>query len=130
MKISDSNIIAYAARSLTEQCHGAAKASGWWKNNNDEDIRDNPLTFSNKLMLTVSEISEAMEADRKDQMDDKLPHRHGREVEIADAIIRLFDLAGGYGLDVAGAIAEKLEFNSKRADHKMENRKAPGGKAY
>lgn len=129
---SDAKITALkmVANSLKHTCHGAAFKSGWWQDNEGRDIRDNPLTFSNKLMLTVSELAEAMEADRKNLMDDKLPHRPGREVELADAIIRLFDLAGGYDLDIAGAIADKLEYNAKRADHKIENRKAAGGKAY
>ena len=81
-------------------------------------------------MLIVSEVSEAMEGDRKNLMDDKLPHRPMREVELADAVIRIFDLAGGYNLDIAGAIAEKLAFNAQRPDHKIENRVKEGGKEY
>lgn len=49
------------------------------------------------LMLIVSEISEAMEAERKSLMDDHLPHRRGAEVELADAVIRLLDMNAGYG---------------------------------
>ena len=82
------------------------------------------------LMLIVSEIAEAMEAHRKGLNDDKLPHRSGLEVELADAVIRIFDLAGGLGLDLDGAFWEKLVYNSERADHKPENRIKPGGKAY
>lgn len=52
------------------------------------------------LMLTVSEISEAMEGVRRDLMDDKLPHRKMEEVEMADAYIRLLDYAGGFGLNL------------------------------
>ena len=37
-------------------------------------------------MLIVSEIAEAMEGERKDLMDDKLPHRKMAEVELADAL--------------------------------------------
>ncbi len=46
------------------------------------------------LMLMVSELAEAMEGDRKNLMDDKLPHRKMLEVELADALIRGLDLAG------------------------------------
>lgn len=53
-----------------------------------------------------------------------------REVELADAVIRIFDLAGAYGMDLGGAIAEKLAYNAHRADHKPEARAAAGGKAY
>jgi hypothetical protein len=53
-----------------------------------------------------------------------------QEVEIADAAIRIFDLAGAMGYDLGAAIVEKLSFNAQRADHKIENRLKPGGKAY
>lgn len=123
--------IQQAANTLQDACHGAARASGWWTDiKTGAPIQDNPLTFSNKLMLIVSEVSEAMEGDRKNLMDDKLPHREMREVELADAVIRVFDLAGAYGFDLAGAIAEKMAFNAQRADHKVENRAQAGGKAY
>ena len=83
-----------------------------------------------KLMLIVSELSEAMEGHRKGLMDDKLPHRPMLEVELADALIRLLDLAGALGIDLGGAYVEKMAYNSIRADHKPEARKAAGGKRY
>lgn len=123
--------VADAANALQQQCFGAAQAAGWWKTLSDgQPVTANPYAFSNKLMLTVSELSEAMEGDRKSLMDDKLPHRTMREVELADAVIRIFDMAGGFELDLAGAIAEKLAFNAQRPDHKIENRQADGGKTY
>jgi NTP pyrophosphatase (non-canonical NTP hydrolase) len=113
---------------LVELCHGAAKTAGWWTNvQTGEPLEpDVPL----KLCLIHSEVSEALEADRKNVYDDKLPHRKGVEVELVDACIRIFDLAGALGLDLGGAIAEKMEYNSKRLDHKIENRKGKGGKRY
>jgi NTP pyrophosphatase (non-canonical NTP hydrolase) len=123
--------VAAAARALQDQCFGAANAAGWWKTvKTGEPVIANPYAFSNKLMLTVSELSEAMEGDRKGLMDDKLPHRPMREVELADAVIRIFDMAGGFDLDLAGAIAEKLAFNAQRPDHKIAHRQADGGKTY
>jgi len=119
-----------SARDLQRICHGVAKVSGWWNQDDPMTSMQNPLHFSNKLCLIHSEISEAMEGDRKKLKDDKLPHRDMREVELADAVIRIFDLAGGYGLDLGGAIAEKLAYNQQRADHKPENRAKDGGKAY
>jgi NTP pyrophosphatase (non-canonical NTP hydrolase) len=107
-------------------CHGLAKTAGWWP----AEAKQNPYCFSNKLMLTVSELAEAMEGDRKSLKDDKLPHRDMREVELADAVIRLFDLAGAFNMDLGGAIVEKLAFNQHRPDHKKEAREAVGGKAY
>lgn len=82
------------------------------------------------LMLVVSEIAEAMEGHRKGLMDEKLPHRSMLEVELADAMIRIFDLAEGMGLDLEGAFCEKMTYNAKREDHTIEARRAPGGKKY
>lgn len=123
--------ITLAGTILQEYCYGASQSAGWWHDiQTGKSTKDNPLTFSNKLMLIVSEIAEAMEADRKGLMDDKLPDRDGREVELADAVIRIFDLAGAYNMDLGSAIAEKMEYNANRADHKPDARKSAGGKTY
>ncbi len=82
------------------------------------------------LCLVHSEISEALEGHRKDLMDDKLPHRKMIEVELADAVIRIFDIAAGLGLDLGGAYMEKMTYNATRADHKIENRLKTNGKKY
>lgn len=111
-----------------ELCHGLAKAGGWWN-----DLQTGEPLQRNKgelLCLIHSEISEAMEGERKGLMDDKLPHRRMAEVELADALIRIFDYAGGFGYDLAGAVIEKLAYNQQRADHKPENRAAEGGKKF
>lgn len=92
--------------------------------------KDKQLNVGEKLMLIVSEVAEAMEGDRKNLPDDKLPHRRMIEVELADAMIRIHDLAGKMFLDLGGAMKEKIEYNFTRADHKIENRVAAGGKEY
>lgn len=124
-------IVQRAGIVLQEVCHGASKRAGWWNDlKTGEDLRVAPRIVEQKLMLTVSELAEAMEGHRKNLMDDKLPHRKMLEVELADAVIRIFDLAGSQGLDLGAAIAEKLEFNEQRADHKPENRAKDDGKKY
>jgi NTP pyrophosphatase (non-canonical NTP hydrolase) len=82
------------------------------------------------LMLIVSELAEAMEGERKNLMDDHLPHRRMAEVELADALIRIFDYAGAFGYDLEGAYLEKRAYNKLRADHKSEARLAANGKQW
>lgn len=104
--------------------------AGWWKNIETGVAHpkgDVTLVLS-KLALVHSEVSEAVEGVRKGLMDDHLKERPMAEVEAADAMIRLWDLAGHEGWDLAGAIIEKLYYNAQRADHKIENRLAEGGK--
>ncbi len=100
----------------------------WWTDiHTGAPIRRN---VGELLMLCVSELAEAMEGHRKDMQDDKLPHRKMFEVELADCLIRIFDLGGGMGLDLEGAYREKMAFNAQRADHKVEQRRLAGGKKY
>lgn len=128
--------LADAVMLLQDACHTASINGGWWtcpetgEYLGDADGSGMKRNTDQMLMLCVSELSEAMEGDRKDLMDDHLPHRKMMEVGLADAVIRICDMAGGLGLDLGGAIAEKLEFNANRADHKMENRIKDGGKKY
>lgn len=82
------------------------------------------------LALIHSEISEALEGERKDLMDDKLPHRRMAEVELADAIIRILDYAGGFGYDLQGAFDEKMAYNKHRADHSHSERVKQNGKTF
>lgn len=113
---------------LVNMCHTAARNGGWWTNlDTGQPLHRNK---GEMLMLIVSEISEAMEAARKQLMDDKLPNRPGLEVELADAVIRICDFCGGFDLDLSGAILEKLDYNARRPDHKISNRKKSGGKKW
>lgn len=112
-------------------CHRLAARSGWWTDKEGNRIDPNvPEVFATKIALIHSEVSEALEGGRKGKPDDHLPHRSSVEVEFADALIRIFDTAGAMGLDLAGAVVEKLAYNQQRADHRRENRDADGGKKF
>lgn len=111
----------------TKICYGLAEEAGWW---GDKGDRVSMGLLCTKLLLIVTEIAEATEGLRKDLPDDKLPHRPMLEVELADAVIRIYDLAGKLELDLGGALVEKLQYNLSRKDHTAEHRASQGGKKF
>ena len=123
-------------KQLTKLVHDINVKSGWWTDINTGESLESKQGEQPKrnvpemLCLVHSEVSEAMEGFRKNLMDDKLPHRQMLEVELADAVIRILDMCGGLGLDLEGAIFEKLAYNAQRADHKIENRLKENGKKF
>lgn len=104
-----------------------ASAAWWVELHTGQPIERN---FGELIALCHSELSEALEGHRKNLMDDKLPHRKMAEVELADLLIRVFDLAGALGYDLEGAYREKIAFNAQRADHTREHRLSEHGKKY
>lgn len=97
------------ATSFNERAEAAranSAAHGFWD--------DYPRNKGEMLMLIVTEVAEAMEGLRKNLQDDHLPHRSMVEAELADVVIRVGDFAAGFGLDVGGAIVEKMRYNAGR----------------
>lgn len=113
---------------LVKECHKTAKEKGFW--NGQRNIGE-------LLMLITSELSEALEADRKGRFADLETfencvnaHEEDKsccikksferfmkdtfEDEIADTFIRLFDLCGGLDIDIEKHIKYKMEFNKNR----------------
>lgn len=74
---------------LAKEIYEANKAVGWWDNPNRNVLQT--------LQLVSTEIAEATEGERKNLMDNHLPHRKMGEVELADAMIRMLDIGGRCG---------------------------------
>lgn len=68
------------------------KEVGWWDDPN--------RCILTTIQLISTEIAEATEGERKNLMDDHLPHRKMGEVELADALIRTLDFGGRFELVV------------------------------
>jgi len=81
-----------------KECHRIAVEKGFW------DVSDNT---AEKLMLIVTEVGEACEADRHGDKE------HFNE-EIADTFIRLFDLCGHLNIDIEKEINNKMIINIGR----------------
>lgn len=113
---------------LQRAIHQNAVAHGFWE---DADNANLPT----KLMLIVSELSEALEEFRHGEMDvyytippmvfgdesktyisptspNAKPEGFG--IELADALIRILDLAGFLGLDMGALVELKMAYNETR----------------
>jgi len=112
---------------LCELCYDLAAARGWWTNANGTPKNRN---FGELMALIHSEISEALEGGRRDLASDHIAGFSMLEEELADALIRIFDLAGGAELRLGEAFLAKIAFNAVRPDHKPEARAKAGGKSF
>jgi len=70
-------------------------------------FKTNWKNMPEKLMLTVTELSEAMEAYRYNDKDNF-------NEEIADTFIRMLDICGSLGIDIENEIAKKMSANRNR----------------
>ena len=144
MTNTEMSMVSEAGSRLQQACHSASYKAGWWhvlgfdvrefvRASHAESKLDRYFAgalVAQKICLSHSELSEAMEGHRKGLKDDKLPHRSMLEVELADAIIRILDIAESENLDVIGAIIEKVAYNRKRADHQPGARAEAHGKKF
>lgn len=81
------------------------ESNGW--NVTDETSWDESYKIPAILALISSEVSEALEAFRKDDFEN-----FGEEM--ADVVIRVLDCTAGLGIDMDKAVADKLERNKQR----------------
>lgn len=87
----------------------------WWKDL--ETCAPIERNFGELIMLTISELAEALEGHRKGLQDDKLPHRSMFEVELADTLIRILDFTGGLNLPLLGETEALIVWSRNTAEN-------------
>ena len=104
---SDEENFVFFFNKLQAKAHTNAVAKGFWETKRSD---------GESIALMHSELSEALEALRHgNPPDDKIPQHSGAAAELGDTIIRIMDLAGKRGWNVAQAMIDKMAFNAKRA---------------
>lgn len=83
----------YTPSSISNALHSESASDGDW--------------MLAKLMLVVSEVSEAAEAVRSGDQENF-------NEELADTFIRLLDICGTVGIDIESEIEKKMDINKTR----------------
>lgn len=144
----DDATVATVIQNLAKRCQAASEKAGWYEERDAINAFDkseasnfpagsalqkrfierhthNSVPVVTKLMLIVSEVSEAMEVIRRSEPDsprlfvnvtDPVTGKmEGLPSELADIIIRTFELAVGLDIDIGSAIMEKMSNNAGRS---------------
>lgn len=102
---------AQTINALVRDSHNQMVKSGFWSNDNPNN------NVGTKCALAAGELcGEFLEKWRKADFspDEHCPEFTNQTIEIADTILRLFDIAGHLRMPLGEAIIAKMQFNSTR----------------
>ena len=100
-----------------QEVHDLAVKKGWWTDTKTGEPVDPESKIPEAIALIHSELSEALTEFRNNK-----PHvlriengkPEGLSVELADAVLRIFDLCGALDIDLEAVLAIKHQYNKTR----------------
>ena len=101
--------------SIVQTVHSDAKQKGFWENKSIESFTD----ISSKLSLIHSEVSEA---DQELRLDKFLENQDKFLEELADVVIRTFDLAGFIDAKRFGELMEQKIITNREREYQHNKR--------
>lgn len=109
-------------RTMQKQAHLNSRTKGWWTDQEayggELDVEKVEEQIPLKLALIHSEVSEALEEYRSGHEPTEVRIENGKPegfpAELADVVIRIFDLCGALDIDLAAAVEQKMAFNATR----------------
>ena len=101
VKVPDTEVI--PLNTINQLCIDAfetATSKGW---------HDQPRSFGEFIALVHAEVSESLESDRRNEGKERVAE------ELADVLIRIFDGAIEFNLDIETAVLTKMAYNKTRS---------------
>lgn len=104
-------------KDICNEAHATSVSKGWY--DDPETGLVMRLNVGMRIALVHSELSEALEVWRDGKMFlDTILVRNGKPegfgIELADAVIRICDLAAAEGIDLEHCVIEKMAYNKTR----------------
>ena len=103
-------------KQLAKRAHTIAKSKGWWNDYDSAPPKYKPYIVATKIALIGTEVSEMLEAARKNMFREEVVSGkpEGVPSEASDILIRLLDLCEKIGIDINGSTTHKMDYNETR----------------
>ncbi len=117
--MSNGSTMEQALTCLQYEIFTVAKSKGWWTDPTTGEAHTERVIPEKLALIAGEAVGEAMEEYRDPGRTIHETYYEGEKPcgfssELADVVIRCFDLAGYFKIDLGAAILEKMKYNATR----------------